>query len=338
MIDPFNSLKVLCWRDKIEEILEGKIPTPVSVELDPSNLCTQSCEWCMFKDFKAQHMVSLSKEVMFSLIKDLGEMEVKAITFTGGGEPLINPSTPEAMHLAHSLGIQVGLVTNGDLLEKNNIRDVVVETCRYVRLSIDAGRDETYYKLKHPKYSDQLSRNLKSIRLIADSGFKGDIGTAFLIHPKTYNELPIIIERLEDMGVSYLQVRPCLGVKLTSEMINYCRDAVEDYRGKLNIYPNFKRFDEIQFGMMFEKCRATPLLGIVGADAKIYLCCQFRGNRKYVIGDLTKATFKRQWGKKRHLRVLGRINLAKCPPCRYSMFNKLIEEVFLHDKMHRNFI
>ncbi|MCJ7631471.1 radical SAM protein [Candidatus Bathyarchaeota archaeon] len=338
MIDPFNSLKVLCWRDKIEEILDGKIPSPVAVEIDPSNTCTQSCEWCMFKEFRATHNISLPKNIMFSLIEDLVGMGTKAITFTGGGEPLTNPITPEAMRLAHSSGIQVGLVTNGDLLEKRDIRDAVVETCRYVRLSLDAGRDETHYKLKRPKYADQLTRNLTSIRLIADSGFKGDIGTGFLIHPKNYSELPIIIERLEDMGVSYLQVRPCLGVKLTYEMGNYCRDVVEGYRGKLNIYANFKRFDEVRFGMMFEKCRATPLLGIVGADAKMYLCCQFRGNRKYAVGDLTKASFKQQWGAKRHLRLLARINLAKCPPCRYSMFNQLIEKVFLKDKMHRNFL
>ena len=338
MINPFDSVKVLCWRDKIEEILQGRIPSPVAVEIDPSNLCTQSCEWCMFKKFKAQCMVSLSKEIMFSLIENLAEMEVKAITFTGGGEPLVNPITPEAMQLAHGAGIQVGLVTNGDLLEKDGIRDVVTQVCRYVRLSIDAGRDETYYKLKHPKHLDQLSRNLKSIKVMAETGFKGDIGTAFLIHPKTAAELPIIIERLEGIGVNYLQVRPCLGVKLTSETVNYCRDAVESYRGKLNIYANFKRFDEVRFGMMFEKCRATPLLGIVCADAKMYLCCQFRGNRKYVIGDLTKSSFKEQWGKKRHLQVLRRINIAKCPPCRYSMFNQLIENVFIKDKMHKNFI
>lgn len=338
MINPFNGLKVLCWRDKIEEILDGKIPPPVAVEIDPSNLCTQSCDWCMFKEFKTRERKNLEPKIMFKLIEDFAEMQVKAITFTGGGEPLTNPSTPKAMLLAKRLGIQVGLVTNGDLLEKSEIIEAVIESCRYVRLSIDAGKDETHYRLKHPRSTDQLSRNLKSVHVLMSQGFTGDVGVAFLIHPENYLELPLLIQQLEEFGASYLQVRPCLGVEISSKAINYSRDVIDSYRGKLPIYANFKRFDEIRFGMKFEKCRATPLLGIVGADAKMYLCCQFRGNKNYVIGDLKKASFKEQWGSKKHTQVIGSVDIKKCPPCRYSNINQLIEDVFLKDKMHRNFI
>jgi radical SAM protein with 4Fe4S-binding SPASM domain len=338
MINPFNSLKVLCWRDKIEEILEGGIPSPVAVEIDPSNLCTQNCVWCMFKVFRAQERKNLESDLMFKLIEDLAGMQVKAITFTGGGEPLQNPDTPEAMLLAKRLGIQVGLVTNGDLLERSEVIKAVIESCRYVRLSIDAGRDETYYRLKRPRFTDQLSRNLKSAQVLMSQGFTGDVGIAFLIHPENYLELPLLIQRLEELGVSYLQVRPCLGVEIGSEAINYSRDVVDSYRGKLQIYANFKRFDEVRFGMKFEKCYATPLLGIVGADAKMYLCCQFRGNENYVIGDLKKASFKEQWGSQKHIQVIESVDVKKCPPCRYSNFNQLIDDVFLKDKMHKNFI
>lgn len=338
MVSPFDSLKVLCWRDKIEEILEGKIPSPVAVEIDASNLCTQSCDWCMFKDFKIRERRNLEQKILFKLIGDLAQMQVKALTFTGGGEPLINPSTPEAMLLAKRLGMQVGLVTNGDLLEEREIIEAVIESCRYVRLSIDAGKDETHYRLKHPRFTDQLSRNLKSAHVLMSKGFTGDVGIAFLIHPDNYLELPLLIQRLEELGVSYLHVRPCLGVEIDSEAINYSRDVIDSYRGKLQIYANFKRFDEIRFGMKFEKCRATPLLGIVGADAKMYLCCQFRGNNNYVIGDLKKASFKEQWGSPKHTQVMECVDIKKCPPCRYSNFNQLIEDVFLKDKMHKNFI
>lgn len=331
-------MKILCWREKIEEILDGKIPTPVSVEIDPSNLCTQDCVWCMFKKFRRKHPDSLDPKIMFSLIEELARMDVRAITFTGGGEPLVNPATPRAMLTAKSLGIQVGLVTNGDLLDKDEVRDAVLETCRYVRVSLDAGSDETYYKLKHPRFRNQFTRNLESIQSLIKCGFKGDVGAAFLIHPDNYSELPELIEKLEGLGVSYLQVRPCIGAKFTLGIINYSRDVVENYKGKLRIFANFKRFDEIKYGMIFSKCVATPLLGVVGADAKMYLCCQYRGVPRFAIGDLSRASFGEQWGKRRHRRVIENIDISRCPPCRYSRFNQIIEEVFLRDKMHKNFV
>ena len=338
MINPFNSMKVLCWRDRIDTILEGDIPSPVAVEIDPSNLCTQNCVWCMFKDFKQRERVSLDPAIMDDLIADLGEFGVKAITFTGGGEPLVNPATPGAMRRASEFGMQVGLVTNGDMLEREDVFKSISENCRYVRLSIDAGSDGTYFRFKQPRNRDQLTRNLESMRRLVDMGFSGDVGAAFLIHPNTYRELPILVSRLEDIGASYLQVRPCIGVEFTPAMINFSRDVVESYRGKLNIYANFKRFDEIRYGMDFQKCRATPLLGIVGADAKMYLCCQFRGNSDYIIGDLKEKPFSEQWGGEIHRKAIERIDLSMCPPCRYSTFNHIIEKVFIDDRMHRNFL
>lgn len=338
MINPFNSMKVLCWRDRIDKILEGEIPPPVAVEIDPSNLCTQSCVWCMFRDFKLREGVSLNPGLMGSLISNLGEIGVKAITFTGGGEPLVNPATPEAMSLASFLGIQVGLVTNGDLLEREDVLKAVFETCRYVRLSIDAGSDDTYFRLKHPMNRDQFTRNLESMRRLVDGGFRGDVGAAFLVHPETYRELPTLITELEEVGASYLQVRPCLGVEFTPSIINFSRDVVESYRGELRIYANFQRFDEIRYGMDFKRCLATPLLGIVGADAKMYLCCQLRGDSDYVIGDLRERPFSEWWGGELHRKAIERIDLSRCPPCRYSTFNHLIEEVFIEDRMHRNFL
>lgn len=338
MINPFNSMKVLCWRDKIDKILEGDIPPPVAVEIDPSNLCTQNCVWCMFKDFKRRDKVSLDPTMLDDLIVDLADFGVKAITFTGGGEPLVNPATPRAMRQASELGMQVGLVTNGDMLESEDVFNAVFETCRYVRLSIDAGNDNTYFRLKQPRNSDQLTRNLGSMKKLVEGGVSGDVGAAFLIHPDTYSELPTLITRLEEIDVNYLQVRPCIGVDFTPTVINFSRDVIESYRGKLKIYANFKRFDEIRYGMTFQKCRATPLLGIVGADAKMYLCCQFRGDSDYVIGDLKEKPFSEQWGGELHRKAIDGIGLSRCPPCRYSTFNYLIEEIFIEDRMHRNFL
>ena len=39
VFNPFNSLKVLAWRESFEEIMANRIPLPVSVTVDSTNLC-----------------------------------------------------------------------------------------------------------------------------------------------------------------------------------------------------------------------------------------------------------------------------------------------------------
>lgn len=333
-LSPFNPLKVLCWRDRIEAILDGEIPPPVAVEIDPSNRCTSDCVWCMFDKFRKMENVDLDKEIMKNLIEDL-QSDVRAITFTGGGEPLLNPHTLEMMELSKKLGVQVGLVTNGDLLGSQEIRSTILDTCRYCRVSLDAGTDETHYRLHRPPREDQLSRTIESMRELVTEEMT--LGAAYLIHPENFNEVGILADKIEGI-VDYLQIRPCLGVQLNREHLNWVNDYFEQNTYSFDLFLNLKRFDEIRYGMKFEKCRATPLLGIVGADAKVYLCCQFRGNEDFVIGNLKENDFFEIWGSERHREVIESIDLEKCPPCRYSNFNKIFEEVFLNDKMHRCFL
>jgi len=51
-INPFNSLKVLCWKDEFMEIINGNIPNPVSVTVDSTNFCNLSCDFCLIKGTK----------------------------------------------------------------------------------------------------------------------------------------------------------------------------------------------------------------------------------------------------------------------------------------------
>lgn len=329
-IMPFNPYKILCWRDRIDEILEGKMPYPVALEIDPTNKCSSNCAWCMFKNFREEKGVSLPFRIVEGVLSEL-KGETKAVTFTGGGEPLVHPKINDMMRTAKELQYQVGLVTNGDLL--NGHIDTINETCRYVRVSLDAGTKGTHQKLHSPFNEDSFDLIFETLPDI-----NTELGIAFLIHPDNYKEIPLLCEKLQDTNVSYLQLRPCLGVDMKPEVADYVGDYLKDREFSFKVYLNLRRFDEVRFGRRFEKCRATPLLGIIGADANVYLCCQMRGNKGFSIGNLKKDSFEKVWNSSRHRKIIERINLDRCPPCRYANWNYLVEQVFLKDRMHRFFV
>ena len=111
----FNQLKVLCYTERIEKILRGEIPLPVGVEIDPSNICNYDCPWCFYSKYRKNKNVMISSTNFTKIMDELVELDIKSVTFTGGGEPLVNPNTVRIIE-EYGNKIDIGLVTNGSLL------------------------------------------------------------------------------------------------------------------------------------------------------------------------------------------------------------------------------
>ena len=101
-------------------VVEGKI-IPLHIQICPTNACNLNCDFCSCRDRdKKKH---LSLEQVIKILDICAERGTKAITWTGGGEPLMHPDINEMLNYASELGIKSGLVTNGILLEKLDYHD-----------------------------------------------------------------------------------------------------------------------------------------------------------------------------------------------------------------------
>jgi wyosine [tRNA(Phe)-imidazoG37] synthetase (radical SAM superfamily) len=343
-MSPFNGMKCLVHSDKIKEILNGEIPAPVTVEIDSSNFCNHNCIWCMYKNFRAENKDMISFNKMMEICDDLVEMGVKSVTFTGGGEPLTNDATSIAMRRLHDAGVKVGLVTNGGLLNKENNIEAVLDTCRFLRVSLDAATDETHQKLHGTKNNDEYTRIMENVLEIYDrrNREKLEIGYGFLVHPLNFKEIDLAVENAQRC-FDYIQIRPVLGPKISYEIANYVNNRISEHEktntDDFKVYGILHRFDELMFkNHGFDKCRATPLVGVVGADLKLYLCCQWRGEKRGIIGDISNKRFKEEWGSDKHKEVINSIDINECVPCRYKIYNQAIENAFIKDSMHKDFL
>ena len=104
--------KIYYYLDQVERLERGEFVPPISCEIDPSNACNLNCGFCMFGDWRSSHHENLGLDMYISLIGELHQMGTKSITFTGGGEPLMNKDFNLMAKMAKSLGFQIGLVTN----------------------------------------------------------------------------------------------------------------------------------------------------------------------------------------------------------------------------------
>jgi MoaA/NifB/PqqE/SkfB family radical SAM enzyme len=324
-------------------IAKGDIEYPVSCEIDPSNLCNHSCVWCINGKFRKNEKVFLPTDKLLDIINQLAEAGVKSVTFTGGGEPLTHPDIILALHYVREKGMEVALVTNGGLLNKEKC-DAIVKTCKFVRISLDAGEEDTYVKLHKPRMNT-LQSVLNWIAYMRLNSSDLDIGTAFLVHPYNYDEIISAAFLVKEAGASYLQIRPVFmrGMELNDKILTEMRRQVHEVMvkyvdDKFKVYPIIHRFEELSNqDKGYSECLGHNLLGVISANGQMYLFCQLRGLPQYSLGDLYKNTFKEIWSGKQRQEVIKKVNVNRCPPCRYTKYNEILEYL-KSEKKHTNFI
>ena len=287
--------KIIHYMDEISDIKKGKDVYPITCEIDPSNACNLNCSFCMYgKDLKKNRDI-LPWEIYRNLITELKTLGVKSICFTGGGEPLMNPRFNDMVSEANSLGFEIGLITNGTLLDRVENLDYF----KFIRISLDAYDEKSYDKIKGKYLFNTVIRNIED----AVSSEKTDIGISYVVCEENVNGIEKIQETLSETGIKYIQFKPAWingGKFELPENVNGNKAIVTDrYIAKDNL-----------------SCLIAGLIGIVGADSKVYFCCQYRLNKKFCLGNLVEDSFWNLWKNRKEIMP----DISKCPQCRYENY------------------
>ena len=121
--------KIDLYYYKVKEAIKNGWTLPVTCEVDPSNACCLDCSFCIYRQLRDTAVMSL--ELYKKILNDLKDCEVKSITLTGGGEPLMNPQINEFIKISD--GFKLGLITNGVLL--NKIEVSLLKRFDFIRIS-----------------------------------------------------------------------------------------------------------------------------------------------------------------------------------------------------------
>ena len=129
----------------------------------------------------------------------------------------------------------MGMFTNGTLLEKMKLMDVVVDCLKWIRISIDAGNAESYNKLRVTNKSNDFDTVIKNIKKIIDiknkKNSKITVGVGFVVTESNYTEILDFAKIFKDIDVDYCQYKP--------EIIQIERQQDENNLGKVQISSNF---------------------------------------------------------------------------------------------------
>lgn len=193
---------------------------PLSVNLDLTTACNFSCPHCV--DSRLLNTGDyLDIETVKKSIDTLQRNGLRSVILIGGGEPTIHKNFEEIVMFSKDRGLQVGIATNGSRLDKVS---AVAETLRegdWLRISIDAGRESTFFKSHRPRGRLSLESILEGVRSIKklnpriQAGYsyvivwKGVVVNGYELTPNI-DEMEQAVKNAREYSFDYVSFKPCL--------------------------------------------------------------------------------------------------------------------------------
>jgi len=226
-------------------VYNGKI-IPVHAQLMPTNTCNLSCSFCSCDD--RDKKLSFTFPELYGIIDRLKELGTKAITITGGGEPMCHPNINNVIKYAENQNIRIGLVSNGILLDK------LKSDPTWCRISSDDSRESSYRSI------EEAVRNNKT-----------DFAFSHVVSARpNYDRIEKMIYFANEHNFTHIRmVNDLLDLENSmdvKEVENRIKGrGIDDH---LVIYQGRKNYTKGR-----KECYISLLKPVISPDRKIYPCC-----------------------------------------------------------------
>lgn len=334
---------------RVLSILQGEIVPPYEVEIQTSSICNLACKHCFGRYYERLPNKIRNKELeiianQIDEFQDNG-FKIETVKFCGTtGEPLVNPATLYGIELFKNRGKKVMIFTNGLALDtpirKNGLRyyDIVGDTDK-INLSLDAGSEDIFFKLKGKHGFNRIIKSLENIVDIREKRNKSmDVRVSYVIGEENYTDIVNSTKIVKDAGANEIVFRiDFTGKKKAVELFDLISNEVKkakEYRSDLfKVITSYNDEEVISkcydSNLPGEKCFNHNFWACIGPDAELYTCGHrtYKGVKSY--GNLLENSFRNIWiseDRKKAINSLPDEHCKNCSPssrCRNKIMNFL---------------
>ena len=305
----YSALKVMRYPDRIWAWLAGRPAAPVHVRIKPLNRCNHDCWYCAYRAGSLQLGEQMDEgdrlpaDQLRGIARDLVAMGVAAVTFSGGGEPLLYRELPEIVEILGEGGVRVAALTNGSNL-KGRMAEAFARHGTWVRVSVDAVDDEGYARTRGIGPGN-FTRLLDNMSDFAARGSRCTLGVSLIVGTENAPRIAEACTLFKAAGASH--------VKLSGVVVDNGHDANEAYHAPLRPIvqaqiAEARRLEEDGFRIVdhyhalperFDKpygsCPSMRFLTVIGADGCVYACQDKAYTEAGRIGSLDGRSFAEFW-------------------------------------------
>ncbi len=352
----YTKMKIFHFKEKVDSLPEtvDRILAPIHIRIKPTNACAHSCWYCAYKADNLQlgkDMVKkdlIPKEKMMEIIDDIVEMGVKAVTFSGGGDPFYYPYLLDTVKKLSETQVKFASLTNGSTLS-GALAEVFAHYGTWIRISIDGWDDESYSIYRGVKKGEfaKVMKNMENFKKLEGACH---LGVSIIVDKKNASHIYDFIRKLKNIGVDNVKVSPGIVSNegrenneyhrpIFSQVKEQTKKAIEDLdEENFEIFDSYHELDE-KFEKEYNWCPYLQILPVIGADLNIYPCQDKAYNLDDgLIGSIKNQRFKDFW-------FSDKENFFKINPsricnhhCVANTKNKLVLEYLDSDREHLGFV
>lgn len=314
----YSSLKFLKFQDHIAALSERRVAVPVHVRVKPTNVCNHNCWYCAYRTDDLAlggEMVekdSIPEARMVALAKEFVEIGVKAVTFSGGGEPLLYKPLPDVIEILGEGGVRVATLSNGSNL-KGRVADVFAKYGTWVRISLEAWDNESYTKSRGAKPND-FSRLLDNMRAFTARDTQCVLGVSLIVGQDNATHVAEICALMKDCGVNHVKVSGAVisndaaGNNIYHQPIKaeVARQIALAWQLSDSSFSVINHYHELEsrFDKAYTWCPFLQFLTVVGADQQVYTCQDKAYTDSGRMGSIADRSFADFWYSEENQRFL----------------------------------
>jgi radical SAM protein with 4Fe4S-binding SPASM domain len=349
--------KVIYNADRLVDIKNTGDAYPVHMVVGLTDYCNHSCIFCNteFATADSTRVHTIDRKVLIRFLKEAQSVGLKAVTLVGSGEPLIHPEIEQVLYDIHDIGLEIGIFTNGARLTEN-VRKAVLDTCTFVRCSINASNSQEHETVHRVK--NQFENIVNNVQALVNERQKTGrklptIGTQFVFYEENYRSIVEATKLWKRIGADYFEVKPLIegegssvGTKVFAasdneavmEQMKLAKELADE---SFQVYAKYGQYLKTISAnkRKYSVCYGHALDPNLWSDGNMYICSNHE-HEEDIIGNIYENSFDEIWhGEKRKKRI-QQINVSQCPRgCRCDLLNEVIWD-YLHPDIlvHPNFI
>lgn len=352
----YTCMKIFHFPAKLDS-LPIEVPDilpPVQIRIKPTNVCNHNCWYCAYRaeglqlgqDMNVKDFIP--REKMMEILDDIIEMGVKAVTFSGGGEPFCYPYLLDSVKKLADSPVKFASLTNGARVS-GEVAEIFSHHATWLRVSMDGWDDDSYREYRSCG-DGEFTKIVDNMRSFKRLGGKCYLGVSYIVDKKNAGHIFEFVKQMKDIGVDSVKVSACIIsnsgeennayhqpiFELAKEQTQIAVDELADSTFEVN--DSYHLLDD-KFAKNYDWCPYLQVLPVIGADQNIYPCQDKAYNlAEGLIGSIKDIRFKEFWyGKKEKF---FKINPSKVcnHHCVANHKNKLVLEYLGADMEHLDFV
>ena len=350
---PYSQLKIFYHTDILEQLKAHKRCYPLYIRIKPTNKCNHNCYYCHYKnayldldEYNALDEIPRGK--MLEIIDDMADMGVKAVTFSGGGEPLLYPFIEESMQKILEKNIDLSVITNGSLV--NGRKAELLAQAKWVRISIESINDAEYCKIRGINGGGfkNLCENIKNFSSLKLNSC--EFGINVVVGENNYKEVFEMAKLMKSLGVNHVKFAPLITndtLKYHADFKDETSESLAKAQSELND-SHFKVIDlytgdfdnSVIFKRQYRECPVKEFICVIAANQKVYFCHDKAYLSDGAVGDLKNRSFKELWFSDETTELFKNFDAVKLcgQHCVYDSRNEIINAFLNIDMSDADFI